>query len=439
VIKRPSFIPLQSENLIMENNQTLEALENKIRALEEELIRQRHLNDTLLESQDLQNTIMDKSLVGYYISLDGKFYAMNPIAVSYTGYAAEELIGRPSDFLIHPDDREEVERNAHAMIKGERTSPYEFRIITKKQEVRWVMEAIARVLIAGKQAILGNAMDMTIRKNAEQKLMESENLYRTIFETTGTMTMISEEDKTVSLLNSEFDKLTGFRREDWEGKKKWTECVDERDLPRMEEYHRLRRIDPQAVPKTYEYRLIGSQGQIKNVLATVSIIPGTKKHVSSSVDITELKEKEKELIIKSQSLEELNAALKVLLKQREEDRKEIEKTLLSNMKDLVLPYIEKIKKGGIEKKHMIYIDLLESNLENILSPFSHTLSAKFAHLTSKEIQVANFIKDGKSSKEIADLLNVSSSAVDVYRYRIRNKLGLNNKKANLRSYLASIS
>ena len=160
--------------------------------------------------------------------------------------------------------------------------------------------------------------------------------------------------------------------------------------------------------------------------------------MSSIIDITELKEKEEELIIKPRSLEDLNAALRVKLKQREQYREELEKTLLSNVKEFVLPYIEKLRNTHGGNNHMIYVDLIESSLKEILSPYSRKLSAKFSQLTPKEIQVANLIKDGKSSKEIAKLLNVSSSAIDVDRYRIPTKLALNNKKTNLRSYLNSL-
>ena len=128
-----------------------------------------------------------------------------------------------------------------------------------------------------------------------------------------------------------------------------------------------------------------------------------------------------------------------MLRQREQDREELEKTLLSNVKEFVLPYIEKLKSGHMENNYITYVDLLDSSLKEILSPFSRKLSSKFSQLTPKEIKVANLIKDGKSSKEIANLLNVSSSAIDVDRYRIRTKLGLNKKKANLRSYLASLT
>lgn len=423
----------------MGNRQMLQDLANENRRLKEELKKQKKLNEVLVESQDIQQRILERSVVGYYISLAGKFRIMNPIAVSYTGYELGELIGRESDFMIHPDDREEVIQNAHSMLRGERISPYEFRIVTKQQGIRWVLEAVVPITFEGKRAILGNAMDITQRRLADQKLMESENLYRTVFENTGTMTTIDDGNKVITLVNSGWEKVTGYRKEDWEGKKKWTEYIDKRDLPRMEEYHRLRRITPQSVPRTYECRAIDSQGRIRNLLTTVGIIPGTKNNVSSSVDITELKEAEKKLIKKSEDLAELNSALKILLKQREDDRIELEKTLLSNIKKFVLPYIEKIRQKDFDKKHLTYVDLLASNLENILAPFSRTLSSKYMSLTSKEIEVANFIKEGKSSKEIAELLNVSSGCVDIHRYHIRSKLGLSNQRANLKAFLQSLS
>ena len=410
----------------------------RIRALEKELLNVKKLNESLSEIQTLQNILLEKSLSAFCIFVDGKIYAMNPIAIAFTGYDVQELIGQESDFLVHPDDREAVKANARAMLKGERTSPYEFRVLTKQKEVRWVVEAIVPIMFRGKRAILANEMDITQRKQIEQKLIESENIYRTIFETTGTFTMIGNEDKKISLLNAEFEKLTGYRREDWEGKKSWTEYTHKDDLSRMEEYHRMRRINPEAVPKTYESRLIDSQGQVKHILVKVSMIPGTTKHVSSAMDITDLKEAEKELIRKSENLAELNTALKVLLKQREDDRKELETNLLSNVKEFVMPCIKKIREISPDKKSHAYIDLLASNLENILTPFSRTLSAKYMNLTSKEIEVANFIKEGKSSKEIAALLNVSSSCVDIHRYHIRKKLGLGKRRFNLQAYLKNL-
>ena len=350
------------------------------------------------------------------------------------------------DSIIFAEDKDDVKRNALAMLKGERPSPYEFRIVTKQNKICWVMETVQSMLFKGKMAILGNFINITERKAVENRLQESEKLYRIIVETTGAATMISEDDMTISLLNSPFEKMTGYRREEWEGKKKWTEYIAKKDRPRMMKTHRLRRLDPAAAPKQFEHDLIDSKGRIRRMFLTVDLIPGTKKSIGSFVDITEwkeaeraLKKREQELRIKSDNLAELNTALRVLLKQRENDREELEDQVLSNVKELVIPYIEKVQKCRLDAKAMAYIEILESNLNDIISPFSRKLSSKYMNLTPRELQIANFVKEGKTSKEIADIFNVSKSAVDIHRHRLRNKLGLKNKRLNLRSHLTIFS
>ena len=425
---------------------TYDELNRGIVSLTEQLRREKQLMQTLRESEDIYKTIWDRSLAGIYVSQGGKFQIVSPIAVSFTGYSLDELIGKKSNSIIYPDDQERVKRDATAMLSGEHTAPYEFRIMTKQGKICWVMETVTSTVFKGKPAILGNSMDITLRKMVGEKLQESENLYRAIFETTGTATIIIEADKMISLLNSEFEKMTGYKREEWEGKKKWTEYVALRDLSRMKKYHALRRKDPAAAPRNYEHDLIDHEGRIRHMFLTVDMIPGTKKSVASFTDITEwkeaergLKKREKELRIKSRSLEELNTTLRVLLKEREGDREELEGKVLSNVQAFVLPYIDKLRRSRLDTKAIAYVDIMESNLVDIISPFSRKISLKYRHLTPKEIQIANFIKEGKTSKEIADLLNVSKSAVDIHRYRLRNKLGLNKVKANLRSHLATLA
>ncbi|UCD86875.1 MAG: hypothetical protein JSV01_03630, partial [Desulfobacterales bacterium] len=151
-----------------------------------------------------------------------------------------------------------------------------------------------------------------------------------------------------------------------------------------------------------------------------------------------LRRRESELEVKSRHLEEANTALKVLLRQRDEHKAELEKKVLANLKELVIPYIQKLKNSRLDAKEMGYVGILESNLHEIISPFSQTLSSRHLSLTAKEIQVANLVKEGKTTAEIADLLGVSSNAIVFHRYNIRKKFGLTNQKVNLRSYLLSL-
>lgn len=152
-----------------------------------------------------------------------------------------------------------------------------------------------------------------------------------------------------------------------------------------------------------------------------------------------LKKREKQLELNTKNLEEVNTALKVLLKQRDEDKSELEEKVVFNVKELVLPYLENLKKGRLTTLQKSYLSVLESNLNEIISPFVHKLSSSYFNLTPKEIQVADLVKKGKTTKEIADLLKSSTRVIEFHRNNLRKKFGLTNKKTNLRSHLLTLS
>jgi PAS domain S-box-containing protein len=131
--------------------------------------------------------------------------------------------------------------------------------------------------------------DITERKKDRDALKKSEAYYRTIFTHSRAATVIIEEDTTISLANPEFEKLSGYSVNEIEGKIKWTDFVFEGDLERMKGYHRQRRIDPSLAPENYEFRFINRQGDFRDIVLIVAVIPGTKKSVASLLDTTELK------------------------------------------------------------------------------------------------------------------------------------------------------
>ena len=147
-------------------------------------------------------------------------------------------------------------------------------------------------------------------------------------------------------------------------------------------------------------------------------------------DITERKATEK-------ALQETNTALRVLLKTRQDDQKKMEEKILFHIEQMVLPHLEHLKNYRRSQDQLLHLTSLEANLNDIISSFSYTLSSKFLDLTPSEIKVANFVRQGRTSKEIASLLEISLKTVEVHRYHIRKKLGLNRKKGNLRSFLIS--
>jgi len=206
-------------------------------------------------------------------------------------------------------------------------------------------------------------------------------------------------------------------------------------------------IDGQIAEFLHAYPCHAPEGHHWFYMRAIRIQSETSSNIIiSHEEITALKTTEEALRQSKQcleeqkkNLEEANIALKVLLRQRGEDKQELEQKVLSNIKNLVLPYIEKLKRAPLRAKDKAIIDIVENQLIEVISPLLQKLSSLNIMLTPQEMQVASLVKDGKSSKEIADILTVSETTVHFHRKNLRHKFGLKNQSTNLRSYLMSLS
>ncbi len=187
-----------------------------------------------------------------------------------------------------------------------------------------------------------------------------------------------------------------------------------------------------AVKRWFYMRAIGLGG------------PGPARVAVIHKDITTLKaamegleEREANLRKRRQELEDTNTALRVVLRQRDLDERAIEERVLNVVEDLVKPYLEKLKSSGLKPHQRSYVDIIESNLNEILSPFYARMSSEMIGLTPQELRVAALVRKGQTSKEIAEILSISVSAVDFHRKTLRRKFGIKGAKVNLRSYLLS--
>ncbi len=168
--------------------------------------------------------------------------------------------------------------------------------------------------------------------------------------------------------------------------------------------------------------------------------------IVSHEDITELKLAQEELKThkaileeRNQSLEEVNIALKVIIEQREKDKADTERHFLAHLRTLVLPYINKLKAGNLGQRDRTLLDIVESQLNEVITPMIQRLDNAGVILTPQEMQVAALVKEGKSTAEIADVLYISEATVSFHRKNLRTKLGLKNRQTNLRSFLLSMS
>ena len=218
-------------------------------------------------------------------------------------------------------------------------------------------------------------------------------------------------------------------------------------------YHKLMKESIQKVFKTgkpanYEVPGFGPNGSTSLYMSQLWPLKRDKKVVAVTImtsDITQqkqaeeaLREREAALETRTRELEEVNSALRVLMKRMEEEKKEFEANVASNLKGLVAPYADKMKKGGLNAKQTAYLNMLASNLQDITSPFARKLSSQYTRLTPAEIQIALLVKEGKTTKQIAKLLNLSHRTIESHRQNIRMKIGTKNRKANLRSLLLAM-
>lgn len=138
-------------------------------------------------------------------------------------------------------------------------------------------------------------------------------------------------------------------------------------------------------------------------------------------------------------LEKSNAALRASLDHRETEMHAIEETILTRIKKFIHPYLNKLDKCKLGRDGALYVDIIRSNLNELIPTSANTLSANYLKLTPAEIKVADLIRQGIQTRQIADQLNLSGKSVFYYRNNIRRKLGLLNTKIHLTTYLESLN
>jgi len=262
--------------------------------LENNITKHKQAEKALAESEEkFRITLKNSPIVVWNQDKDLRYtwiYNPNP------GFKPEETIGKTDKELLPADDAEKLMQLKRKVLKSGIGTREETKTTIQGNDHYY--DLTVEPLLDSNNTIIGItcvAIDITSRKKAEQELKVSEERYRTVFENTGTATVILEENRTISLANGEFIRLSGYSKEEIENRMKWTEFVVSEDLERMKKYHLARRKTGGKAPSEYEFCFRDKKGNIKNIFLKISIIPGTKKSVSSLMDITERKQAEEKL------------------------------------------------------------------------------------------------------------------------------------------------
>ena len=418
--------------------------------------------------------------------LEGRFKDVNRAGCESLGYHKEELL-KLDVRDIDPDavERSDKERFWKDIVNNEPIN-FEARHQHKDGSFFPIEVSLNPVQFGAQRLILAITRDISERKAAEEALQESETRYREFVEGTDDLITKADKDGKFIFVNHMSNRIFGLAPQDCIGKLAFGFVhPDDRERTRKWLYEK---IATHKIRGIIENRQVSQSGEIHHMLWTANFhydndgnlinVNGIardianrkqaeealqKAHVGLEQEVEErtselskkneqlreeirdrkkteeiLKEREKDLGGKRIRLEELNGALKILLEKRDEDRKELEEKVMVNVKEMVLPYVAKLKSTGLGALQETFTDIIESNLDAIISPFLRKLSSKYLNLTPTEIRVADLVKQGLSTKEIGNLLNSSPETISRHRKSIRKKLQLKDKKSNLRTHLLSL-
>jgi PAS domain S-box-containing protein len=297
---RKSYYPhLQAQ--VQELEQSKKELEDRSAALLnilEDLEESRRIAE---ENLEMFHTMADFTYDWeYWQGPGGNLIYVSPSCERITGYSPEEFLQNPGLIrdIVHQDDLSVFDSPLHRIATESGVHSLDFRIVRRDRGLRWIAQICQPV--ASKEGrprgMRVSNRDITDRKAAEEAMIESEKKYRTLFENTGTAIILVEEDTVITLANGEFERLSGFTKEEIEGKKSWTEFVDKEDLDQMLARHLSRREKSDAAPGQYEFRFVMRSGDIRTISLTVDIISGTRRSVMSLMDITDRKQAEESLL-----------------------------------------------------------------------------------------------------------------------------------------------
>jgi PAS domain S-box-containing protein len=272
--------------------------------------------------------------------------------------------------------------------------------------------------------------------------LSSDFLFKALVDHSLTGILIITRER-IKFANRMFQEMTGYRKEDIDSMSPWDMVHPaERETVRNMGMARFRN---ERIKNYYETRWIKKDGSELNVEVRVAVIPWTDEPelLANVIDITErkkveteLKCREEALTAQSRELEETNIALRVLLRQQNQGKKDLQDNLLFNVEQLIVPYLERLERHTSDARQETWLKVIKSNLADIISPHLRRLSDRMQRLTNKEIHIANLIKQGKSTKEIAAMLFVCKATIDFHRHNIRKKLDLIHHKINLRTFLS---
>ena len=408
----------------------------------------KQVEETLRESEEKYRSLFENTVMGISQALpDGRLITVNNAYAQMYGYEnAEEMMAEASHVgqrYANPEDREEVLR----ILKEKGVMKPREIVVIHRNGTRFSVLVSAREIRDSNgnlQYYQAEHMDISQRKQAEETLRERDiQVNKLTALVPGMMFQFTKRSDgtycapfTTEAIKNIFGCSPQDVREDFSP---IARVILPEDFDKV-----INSIEDSAkhlTTWTCEYRVQIPGQSIRWILGNSTpekLADGGIIWHGFNTDITERKRAEEELRTKTKDIEEANTALKVLLNQLEKGRNDLEERILSNIRELILPYVNNLRHGKLSVHQVSLVDTIESNLNRISSSFLQHLKLNFYDLTPREIEVANLVREGRSIKEIAELLSITIRTVESHRKRLRVKMGLKNRKTNLRAHLLGL-
>ena len=441
----------------MKRKISFEELQQRVRFLEKEAEKLGRIKTELQESEARFRDIADNAMEWIWqVDTTGKYTYSSPVVKKILGYEPEEVLGKYFFDFFHPDEKKKLMKATTKAFEHKKSfRKFINQNLCKDGKTLVVLSTSGVPLFDAEGNFIGYRgadMDITDQYIAEKKLQVSEEHLRSLMESASGFAIyrlvydkVSPHSLRVIFVSPSIKGIFGIP--DPMKFKSWFENIHPDDVNRLAEANK-RAFETNSFNEEFRtYNEKKGEWRWVQAISTGGVNKkGWNRYVNGIlIDITErkvseeaLKSKERELETKANKLEDINTALNILLEKRKVDQIELEEKIVLNVENLIKPYLDKLRQGSLDDRKKNILNIIQSNLDEIISPFTRNLSSRHYNLTPKEIQIANFIRQGTTNKEIAEILFLSVKTVEFHRDNIRKKLGIKNKKINLTSYLLSI-
>ncbi len=412
-----------------------------------DVTKQKQAEEALQDSEEKFKTIFKNANDQImYLDIEGNVIDVNDKVEDIFGWTREECIGKNYSEFAPTSISTKVLKEA-TKLKDDLFSGLPGRTVTinaiRKDGDPVIVEVSGSLFEKDGEAkgIVNIIRDVTEREKAEKALKESEDQYRLLFDHAGPITYFDNDMKLILANKISVQELGAEELQNIKGMDMDTffQRMPAEQVSMLKK--RYKKILKSGKGDVFEDLVEFNRGKQWYITNTQPVKISKGKIIGFVIfanNISDRKKMEEELREKNIELEETNTALTVMLKKREADKREQEEKVLDNIKSLVLPYLEKVKSGKLSKRQESHLEIIENNINEVVSPFIHDISSGFYNLSPTEIQISNLIMQGLSTKEIAEIMSLSDKTIESHRKNIRKKTGILNKKVNLRTHLLSI-